>query len=76
MPIQSGGDVQGVRDPTRDDVMVTSWRGVAGQHPDRTPNKKHPRSGCSQGVADLAASLIGLGMRRSAGRLLLGDGRR
>lgn len=39
-------------------------------------NKKHPGSGGSQGVADLAASLIGLGMRRSADRLLSGGGER
>jgi hypothetical protein len=53
-----------------------SWRDGAGWHPDRIPNKKHPRSRCSQGVADLAASLIGLGMRRPTRWLLLDGGER
>src|SRR5690349_4478164 len=40
----------------------------------RDGTQEHPGSVRSQGVADLAASLIGLGMRRPTGRLLFGGG--
>ena len=84
MTVRSAAGPRCVENSTRhdrharcDDVMAShglGWDRIRSDGSSRT--KKHPGSLRSQGAADLAGSLIGLGMRRSADRLLFGGGRR